>query len=212
MRKHWFFDLDGTLARTGEDIIVAWKETLRQLGRPLGNFDAVFRIGPPLEKVVYDLYDDATPELVAAMTANFKPLYDDGGFPNTEPYDGVTELLAELKGKGCRIYIVTNKRHAPTQGIAKKFGWDKVFDGIWSYDSLEEKYKKPELLGILMKQVGAVPNDTVMVGDTSGDIEAGKANGAATIGVSWGYGELSELKGADVICDTPLDVARKMQL
>jgi len=88
----------------------------------------------------------------------------------------------------------------------------KVFDGIWSYDSLEEKYKKPELLGILMKQVGAVPNDTVMVGDTSGDIEAGKANGAATIGVSWGYGELSELKGADVICDTPLDVARKMQL
>ena len=50
MRRHWFFDLDGTLARTDADIIVAWKGALRELGWDLSNFDKVFRIGPTLEK------------------------------------------------------------------------------------------------------------------------------------------------------------------
>ena len=55
--KHWFFDLDGTLARTGEDIVVAWKGALQAMGRDLTNFDKVFKIGPTLEKIVYELYD-----------------------------------------------------------------------------------------------------------------------------------------------------------
>ena len=84
MFTHWFFDLDGTLARTGEDIVAAWKAALRSLGRDLSRFDEVFRIGPPIEKMVYALYDDATPELVAELVAAFKPLYDGGGFPNTD--------------------------------------------------------------------------------------------------------------------------------
>ena len=62
--QHWFFDLDGTLARTGEDIVSAWKAALAALGRDLASFDRVFRIGPTFEKVVYELYDDATPQLV----------------------------------------------------------------------------------------------------------------------------------------------------
>lgn len=207
MPHHWFFDLDGTLARTGEDIIIAWKGALRDLGRDLSRFDEVFSIGPTLEKVVYELYDDATPELVQQLLARFKPLYDESGFPNTVPYDGVPGLLAGLKARGARIYIVTNKRHAPTQGIAKKLGWDTLFDGIWSYDSLQEKYKKPDLLARLIRELGVRPEDAVMVGDTKGDVDAGKANGLATVGVSYGYGSREELAGADVIFDRAADIA-----
>ena len=113
--KHWFFDLDGTLARTGEDIVVAWKGALTALGRDLTNSDKVFRIGPTLEKVVYELYDDATPQLVEDLMARFKPLYDESGFPNTAPYPGVPELLAAIKASGGKAYIVTNKWHNATQ-------------------------------------------------------------------------------------------------
>ena len=194
---HWFFDLDGTLARTGEDIVIAWKGALRALGRDLTNFDRVFRIGPPLEKVVYELYDDATPQLVADLLARFKPLYDESGFPNTVPYPGVPELLAALKAAGAKAYIVTNKRHYATQLIAKKFGWDRTFDGIWSYDTFETKYKKPELLAKLLRELAVDPKDAVMVGDTKGDVDAGKANGMATIGVTYGYGAAEEVSGAD---------------
>ena len=100
MYKHWFFDLDGTLARTGEDIVVAWKGALTALGRDLTNFDKVFRIGPTLEKVIYDMYDDATPQLVEDVMVRFKSLYDEGGFPNTVPYPGVPELLSAIKASG----------------------------------------------------------------------------------------------------------------
>ena len=208
--RHWFFDLDGTLARTGEDIIVAWKAALTSLGRDLTDFDRVFRIGPTLEKVVYELYDDATPQLVEDLMARFKPFYDEGGFPNTVPYPGVPELLAALKAAGARAYIVTNKRHNATQLIARKFGWDRTLDGVWSYDTFETKYKKPDLLARLLKDLGVESKDAVMVGDTKGDVDAGKANGMATIGVTWGYGTPDETAEADAVFSSALEIAKNL--
>lgn len=198
MRHHWFFDLDGTLARTGEDIIAAWKQSLADLGRECPHFDEVFTIGPTLEKVIYQLFDDASPELVEQMVARFRPNYDESGFPNTVPYPGVPEWLRSLKAAGAKLYIVTNKRHVPTQGIVRKFGWDTLFNGVWSFDSFPGvKYKKPDLLAHLLATHAIDPSDAVMVGDTKGDVEAGRANGVYTVGVTWGYGSREELATAD---------------
>ena len=208
--RDWFFDLDGTLARTGEDIVVAWKGALTALGRDLTNFDKVFRIGPTLEKVVYELYADATPELVEDLMARFKPLYDESGFPNTVPYPGIPELLADIKASGGQAYIVTNKRHTATQLIATKFGWDRLLDGVWSYDTFETKYKKPDHLAKLIKNLGVDPKDAVMVGDTKGDVDAGKANGMATIGVTYGYGTPDEVASADYVFSSALEIAKNL--
>lgn len=208
--KHWFFDLDGTLARTGEDIVVAWKGALQALGRDLTNFDKVFKIGPTLEKIVYELYDDATPQLVEDLMAKFKPLYDESGFPNTVPYAGIPELLAAIRAAGGKCYIVTNKRHRATQLIAKKFGWDRTMDGIWSYDSFETKYKKPELLAKLLTELKVDAADAVMVGDTKGDVETGKANKTATIGVTYGYGTSEEVASADYVFSAAGDIAKNL--
>jgi len=199
-RKHWFFDLDGTLARTGEDIIIAWKKSIADLGRECPRFDEVFTIGPTLEKVVYDLFDDASPELVAQMVARFRPNYDDSGFPNTVPYPGVPDWLHSLKAAGAKLYIVTNKRHVPTQGIVRKFGWDALFDGVWSFDSFpDRKFTKPELLAHLLGDMAIDPADAVMVGDTGGDVNAGLANGMHTVAVAWGYGSMDEFVNAHEI-------------
>ena len=208
--RHWFFDLDGTLARTGEDIVVAWKGALTALGRDLTDFDRVFRIGPTLEKVVYELYDDATPQLVEDLMARFKPLYDESGFPNTVPYLGVPELLTAIKASGGKAYIVTNKRHNATQLIAKKFGWDRLLDGVWSYDTFGTKFKKSELLAKLIKNLGVDPKDAVMVGDTKGDVDAGKANGMATIGATYGYGTPDEVSSADYVFASALEIAKNL--
>ena len=202
VRRHWFFDFDGTLARTGEDIVLAWKKTISDMGLSCPHFDEVFRIGPTLEKMAYELFDNATPELVAELTERFKPNYDESGFPNTVPYPGIPETLKALKDAGKRIYIVTNKRHAATRKIVKALGWDALFDGVWSFDSIPDvKYKKPDLLARLLSELGVAPSDAVMVGDTKGDIDAGKANGVYTIGVTWGYGSRKELAEADELCE-----------
>ena len=208
--RHWFFDLDGTLARTGEDIVVAWKGPVQAMGRERTNFDRVCKIGPTLEKIVYELYDDATPQLVEDLMAKFKPLYDESGFPNTVPYAGIPELLAAIRAAGCKCYIVTNKRHHATQLIAKKFGWDRTMDGIWSYDSFETKYKKPELLAKLLTELKVDAADAVMVGDTKGDVETGKANKTATIGVTYGYGTSEEVASADYVFSAAGDIAKNL--
>jgi phosphoglycolate phosphatase len=201
-RRHWFFDFDGTLARTGEDIILAWKKSIADMGLSCPRFDEVFRIGPTLEKMAYELFDEVTPELVNELTERFKPNYDESGFPNTVPYPGIPEELSMLKRNGAKIYIVTNKRHAATQKIVKALNWDILFDGVWSFDTFPGiRYKKPELLSRLLKDLNVDPSDAVMAGDTKGDIDAGKANEVYTIGVTWGYGTRDELKEADEICE-----------
>ena len=201
-RRHWFFDFDGTLARTGEDIILAWKKTIADMGLSCPHFDEVFRIGPTLEKMAYELFDGATPELVAELAERFRTVYDESGFPNTVPYPGVPERLSALKESGAKIYIVTNKRHSATQRIVKALGWETLFDGVWSFDSFPGvKYRKPELLARLLGELGVDPSDAVMVGDTKGDIDAGKANGVHTVGVTWGYGAREELSEADELCE-----------
>ena len=202
MRKHWFFDFDGTLCDTEADIKAAWRASIRALGRECPQFDAVYRTGPTLDQVAYELFDDATPELVDRIRGLFRTFYDGCGFPLTRPYPWVPGWLDALKSEGCHIYVATNKRFAPMGALMRKMGWEALFDGYYSFDMYEgARLKKFELLLRVMRERGIDPADAVMVGDTRGDVEAGRAAGLYTIGCTWGYGTREELEGADEIYD-----------
>ena len=201
MRQHWFFDFDGTLCDTEADIKSAWRAALRNLGRDCPHFDRVYRTGPTLDQVVYMLFDDATPELVDAVKAQFRTCYDAGGFPATRPYPWVPGWIADLKRQGCHVYVATNKRWNPTRLLMAKLGWDVLFDGYYSFDMFANPLSKAELLAEAMHLRGIDPADAVMVGDTKGDVTSGAAAGMYTIGCTWGYGTREELEGADEIYD-----------
>ena len=221
MRRHWFFDFDGTLCDTEADIKSAWRAALHNIGRDCPQFDRVYRTGPTLAQVVYMLFDDATPELVDAVKAQFRTCYDAGGFPATRPYPWVPGWIADLKRQGCHVYVATNKRWNPTRLLMAKLGWDELFDGYYSFDMFVDPARSPrrgdptkadamvpqralskaELLAEVMRQRGIDPADAVMVGDTKGDVTSGAAAGMYTIGCTWGYGTREELEGADEIYD-----------
>ena len=202
MRRHWFFDFDGTLCDTEADIKAAWRAALRNIGRDCPHFDRVYRTGPTLDQVVYMLFDDATPALVDAVKAQFRTCYDAGGFPATHPYPWVPGWLADLKRQDCRVYVATNKRWNPTHILMEKLGWDKLFDGYYTFDMFPgSPLTKAELLSEIMRERGIDPADAVMVGDTKGDVTSGAAAGMYTIGCTWGYGTREELEGADEIYD-----------
>ena len=208
--KHWFFDFDGTLCATEEDIKNAWRATVRELGLEAERFECLYYTGPSIDDMVRLMWPEQADEaLIAAVRAAFVVHYDSSGFPTTAPYPGVVARLEALKAQGDRIYIVTNKRFSATMAIVRKLGWENFFHDFYSADKYKDgplgKLRKPALLAQAMKEHGAVAAESIMVGDTRLDIEAGRANGLHTIGCTWGYGTRDELKtaGADVIIDTP---------
>lgn len=205
MKRVWFFDLDGTLADTDRDIREAWKAALAELGLVCQNFDAKFVAGPSIDEMVRRLFpSEYTPELAEAVRAGFGRHYDHDGFPHTVEYPGVLDCVRALKAAGARVYIATNKRWAGASAMAKKFGWDQVFDGLYTSDMHKDnpaigKLRKGDLLKLAMREIGARPEECVMVGDTINDFEAAAQNGMESVGVIWGYGSRAELAAADRI-------------
>jgi phosphoglycolate phosphatase len=200
MKKAWFFDLDGTLADTDLDIREAWKAAMADLGLGRDDFDEVFVAGPPIDVMLQSLFPrEYTPELAAKMRTAFGRHYDHDGFPNTREYPGVIDRVKQLKAAGDRVFIVTNKRHAGAEIMGRKFGWDRIFDRLYTGDMYG--VKKPELIAIVLKEQGLAPEDCTMVGDTLNDFAAARANHVFSIGVSWGYGTPEELRQADRIIE-----------
>lgn len=213
-KKHyWFFDLDGTLADTDADIRRAWKAALDDLGLDCPRFDTDFVAGPPIEEMARKLFPARyTDALGLAIREGFGRHYDGDGFPLTREYPGVIDVVRLLKARGDGVYIATNKRYVGACLMARHFGWTAVFDGLYAGDMHKDdeigKLRKPALLALMLRELGAAPQDCTMVGDTANDFEAAQENGLDSVGVAWGYGTPDELRQATHLARTPADIAR----
>lgn len=203
--KYLFFDLDGTLADTDGDIRASWKAAMADLGVDCPRFDEDFVAGPPLEDMARKLLPDVyTDELGRNIRERFGYHYDNDGFPNTFEYPGVLDAVRTLKAEGARVFIVTNKRYAGASAMAAKFGWNDVFEKLYAGDMHDGdpaigRMNKTRLIAFVMDEIGAVPGECVMIGDTVNDFAAAAANGVASIGVKWGYGGEGDLAKADYV-------------
>ena len=212
MNRIWFFDLDGTLADTDPDIRVSWKAALRDLGVECPNFDRDFIAGPTIEEMARKLLGEiATDAFCGQLRERFGYHYDNDGFPNTFEYPGVLAAVRRLKAQGDRVFIATNKRYAGASAMAKHFGWDRVFEKIYTGDMHKDdpaigKMRKPELLKFILAELGAKPEDCVMVGDTINDFEAAQKNGIPSVAVTWGYGTDAERRQAGRIVSSPEEI------
>ncbi len=219
MKKRFvFFDLDGTLADTDPDIRLSWKAAMADLGLECPRFDELFVAGPPIEEMMRTLFPGrATQKLADSLRLAFAAHYDGDGFPSTKEYPGVLDEVRRLKAQGCTTAIVTNKRYAGATAMVRHFGWENAFDGVFSgdmfltpgagerflragIDAPDRRFRKPEMLSLVMRLYGAAPEDCVMIGDTCSDFEAAAANGVLSIGVGWGYGTGEELSAAGIVC------------
>ena len=195
------FDLDGTLADTDRDIRESWKATLVDLGLECPNFDRDFVAGPPIDEMVRQLFPEQfTPALAYAVRTGFARHYDTDGLPNTVPYPDALACAKALKARGDYIAIVTNKRYVGATAVMKKFGWDKLFDALYTGDMDlalgvpgGRKLRKTDLLKRVIADLNAPLADCVMIGDTKSDFEAAAYCGMTSIGVTWGYGTSADL-------------------
>ena len=191
--KNLFFDLDGTLFRSEEDIRTTWKDTLAEMKIDCPQFNSIFRVGPSLQQVQSMLFPNISDETRIRMFNLFKGKYDTSSLPNTAPYDGIGSWLTALHGQGHRLFTMTNKRLRPTMMLVKRNGWEPIFSRIYGGDSIPgKKATKSELLTFALTEMGIAPGDAIIFGDTDEDITAGKTTGLKTCFCDWGYGNCTQ--------------------
>lgn len=185
-----FFDFDGTLGDTDPDIRQAWLRAMDELNLHCPEFERIFRVGPSLPETAKMLFPELPEEQRLLLQNTYKHFYDDAQTYSALPYPGIIDVLHRFHENGTKIYVVTNKRVKPTLKLIKKFQITDVCSGIFTPDIITAAthLSKSELLALALKISASEPQQTLMVGDTELDIEAGKNNHTKTCAVTWGYG------------------------
>ena len=195
--KAVFFDLDGTLTDSGEGIINCAILALEHFGLPIPSREAlrVF-VGPPLDQsfINHGVPADKTDEAIRVYRSRYTTV---GKFENF-PYPGVEELLQKLKNAGCRLFVATSKPEGMSVEILEKFDLAHYFEKICGATLDGSRSHKADVIAYLLGQVEGVEN-VVMIGDTAFDVIGAKAHGIDTIGVSWGYGKVSDMTDAGAV-------------
>lgn len=209
------FDCDGTLVDSQHAINACMADAfsaVNLLPPPLASVRQV--VGLPLAKAIAVLAADETApinDMTAAYSRSWTRMRDQGAL--IEPlYDGTLDVLAELEAGGWVLGVATGKSMRGLRATLEHHTISGRFSTLQTADYARGK-PDPEMLYQAMQETGADPRDTVMIGDTTYDIEMALAAGVRPIGVAWGYHRTEDLlrAGASVVASTVLDLGRIVQ-
>lgn len=209
MSKCIIFDLDGTIINSLPDIYQSLNKALTHSGFPTLTYEKCLSIigyGP--RNLIRDAVEMPISGQIYEDTIDFyNYTYTNCGSPNTVLYEGMLDVLAELKSKGYILAVRTNKPQKTTDAIANRLLVGKV-DLIWG--GIEGRVLKPEAESVLpiLRMYDAKPEDTYMIGDMKADIDTANNAGMKFIGVLWGYGKEEDMKsaGAEIFAKKPSDI------
>ena len=212
MYRYVIFDMDGTILDTLEDIADATNWVCQQHGwpgHPVEAFKQFVGNGASklLERVVPSEVE-VTHDLQVQLTNEFTDRYTGQGARKTQAYRGMPQALERLKAAGITTAVLTNKPDVAVPPLVARY-----YPGVFSHTqgALLDVPTKPDptLLRRLMGRMGAVPEETLFVGDSNVDIQTAKNGGLASCGVLWGFRTREELEaeGADYIVETPEELA-----
>lgn len=198
---HIFFDLDGTLIDSSEGIHNGFVQTFERLGLTVPSDQKIRTfMGPPLEVT---FKEEVSEEGAAQAVKIYREYYETKGQFEAHLYDGIKEVLQELKqNPNKKIYITTSKNEPVAQKMCQHLGLTTYFDGI--YGSTPSALHKANVLQRAITENQAPKDSSVIVGDTKFDLIGGKTVGIKTLAVTWGFGNNETLlaENPDFVANT----------
>jgi len=186
----YLFDIDGTLVDSAADICGAIQDVLSRTPRGEVPFDFLkCYIGRHLIDLFQDLFPDHTAEQIDDLIREYRCLYPARGHKSTRVYPGVAEALARLGG---RKSTATTKGTPTSRVVLEQFGLLQYFDHVQGTDGFPAK-PQPDVLLKSIEHFGVRPEDCLMVGDASPDMEAARRAGVRLCAVRYGYGDKEEM-------------------
>ena len=186
----YIFDLDGTLLDTLTDLAASVNYALRTHGMPEHSIDDVRRfVGNGVRKLMERAIPngEANPDFEATF-ATFREHYMHHSLDTTQPYPGISEALAELKAKGCRLAVVSNKMMAATVELCRHFFPDTIEVAIGEHEAEGIRKKPaPDTVFAALRELGVNKSGAVYVGDSDVDVQTAANSGLPCISVLWGF-------------------------
>ncbi len=202
-------DLDGTLVDSVPDLAAAVDAMMTDLGLPTRGEERVREwVGNGMERLVRralvgQIEGEPDEALFRQAFPVFRELYQRYNGTAACLYPGVLETLEQLRTKGYPLGCITNKAHQFTLPLLRSLGIESHFRIVLSGDSLPEKKPHPLPLLHAAQQLGAAPENSLMVGDSINDVRAARAAGFRIICVSYGYNHGRDIREAqpDAVID-----------
>jgi len=210
------FDCDGTLVDSQHNIIAAMQRAFDAAGRPLPTPEAIRRqVGLTLEVAIARMLPEADEKTVAELAENYRVVVRAlrAGEGLSEPlYDGIHDLILALDHPEIFLGVATGKNLVGLEHTLTLHGLRDRFHTLQTADRALSK-PHPDMIHRAMAETDTEPLQTVMIGDTSFDMEMARAAGATAIGVSWGYHPTEELlqAGAHAVLAHPGELIPRLQ-
>lgn len=208
--KYYLFDLDGTLTDPGIGITNSVMYALEKFGIRVSDREELYPfIGPPLADS-FKKYFGFTEKQALQAIEYYREYFRAGGIFENEVYEGIPEMLGELKRRGATIALATSKPYEFSVQILDHFCLRRYFDYVGAATMDGRVSRKSDVIRNLIAELGDIDKASVlMIGDRDQDVEGAKANDLRCLGVLWGYGSREELlgAGADYIAAVPSDIA-----
>ena len=211
MIKAVIFDLDGTLLNTLEDLANASNFALRSCGyneHPIKDYIRFIGSGRYiLMKRILPEEDKNNEEAIEKVLKLFDEYYGEHMHDTTKPYDGIYELIKELKIKNIKLAVVSNKPDEfAGETVNRYFG--NYFEITYGQRPNHAVKPDPKTVYEVMEYLNVTKEECIYVGDSDVDMKTAQNAGVKSIGVAWGFRGEEELKsaGADYIIRTPQEL------
>lgn len=211
MKKTVIFDLDGTLLNTLDDLADSTNYALSKFGYPTRTIEEVRQfvgngVAKLIERAIPEGKNNSNFEKCLSV---FKENYAQNMYNKTAPYNGIIEMLSNLKSKGIKIAVVSNKFDLAVKELCKKY-----FEGFIDFAAGEneaqgiKKKPAPDTVISVLNEFNFAPEDAVYVGDSDVDIMTAKNSKMPCISVTWGFRDKKFLleNGATILINAPSEI------